>query len=246
MKIGILGSGMIGATIAERLADAGHEVAIANSRGPETIEAKVLSTGARAVDAADIAAGVDVLVLSVPLNRLADVASIVRSAPAGAVVLDTSNYYPQRDGNIEELQAGEVESLWVVRQVGRAVIKAWNAIGAYSFADYGTAAGTANRIAIPVAGDDVDAKALALKLVDDAGFDAVDAGTLADSWQQQPGTPAYCTDLTAAELTAALPRADAARSSRRRDIAWDAIAERSEADGAVGADYLVRLNRALY
>lgn len=246
MKIGIIGTGMIGSTLAQRLAGAGHEVSIANSRGPETIDGKALSTGARAVEAAYVAAGVDVLIVSVPLSRIPDIAPLVQGAPEGAVVIDTSNYYPLRDGAIAELDAGEVESLWVVGRFGRPVIKAWNAIGAHSFADRATAAGATDRIAIPVAGDAVAAKSQAMALVEDTGFDAIDAGSLADSWRQQPGTPAYCTDLTAAEMPAALAKADAARSPRRRDIVLAALTERSEAEGTISADYLVRLNRAVY
>lgn len=246
MKIGIIGSGMIGATLAQRLAGAGHEVAIANSRGPETIEGRALSTGARAVEAASVADGVDALIVSVPLSRLDDVAPIVAGAPEGAVVLDTSNYYPMRDGAIAELDGGQVESLWVVERLGRPVIKAWNAIIAQSFADHATAAGDADRIAIPVAGDDPAAKALALSLVEETGFEALDAGVLADSWRQQPGTPAYCTDLTADQLRDALERADAERSPRRRDLVIAVVTERMEAEGAVSGDRLVRLNRAVH
>ena len=246
MKIGIIGTGMIGATLAERLAGAGHDVAIANSRGPKTIEGKALSTGARAVEASAVAAGVDALIVSVPLNRLSDIASLVRDAPESTVVLDTSNYYPQRDGEIAELESGQVESLWVSEQLGRPVVKAWNAIGAQSFADRATEPGTADRIAIPVAGDDSAAKALAMTLIEDTGFDALDSGTLAESWRQQPGTPAYCTDRTAEELRSFLAAADKDRSPRRRDIVFAAVAERSEAEGSISSDRFARLGRAVY
>lgn len=246
MKIGIIGTGMIGATLAQRLAGAGHDVAIANSRGPETIEGKALSTGARAVEASDVAAGVDALIVSVPLNRLSDIASLVRDAPESAVVLDTSNYYPKRDGEIAALESGQVESLWVVEQLGRPVVKGWNAIGAQSFADRATDPGTPDRIAVPVAGDDAAAKSIAMTLVGDTGFDAVDAGTLEDSWRQQPGTPAYCTDRTAEELPSFLAAADKERAPLRRDIVFEAVAERSDAEGSVSSDYFVSLSRAVY
>ena len=246
MKIGIIGTGVIGATLAQRLAGAGHEVAIANSRGPETIEGKALSTGARAVEASAVAAGVDALIVSVPLSRLSDIASLVRDAPAGAVVLDTSNYYPKRDGEIAELESGQVESLWVVEQLGRPVVKGWNAIGAQSFADRATDPGTPDRIAVPVAGDDAAAKSIAMTLVGDTGFDAVDAGTLEDSWRQQPGTPAYCTDRTAEVLPSFLAAADKKRAPLRRDIVFNAVAERTDAEGSVSSDYFVSLSRAVY
>jgi predicted dinucleotide-binding enzyme len=246
MRIGIIGTGMIGATLAQRLAGAGHEVSVANSRGPETIEGKVLSTGAQAVEASEVSAGVDALVVSVPLSRIPDISPLVRSAPETAVVIDTSNYYPMRDGTIAELESGQVESLWVVEKLGRPVVKAWNAIGAHSFADRATQPGASDRIAVPVAGDDDDAKSLAMTLVEDTGFGAVDAGVLKDSWRQQPGTPAYCTDRTAEELPSFLAAADHERSARRRDIVLAAVMERSEVEGSISGDYLVRLGRAVY
>jgi predicted dinucleotide-binding enzyme len=246
MKIGIIGTGMIGATLAERLAGAGHDVAIANSRGPETIEGRALSTGARAVEVGDVATGVDALIVSVPLSRIPDVAPHVQRAPEAAVVIDTSNYYPVRDGEIEAIESGQVESLWVVEHVGRAVVKAWNAIGSESFSDRAADAGAPGRIAIPVAGDDAAAKAAASSLIGDTGFDAFDAGTLAMSWRQQPGTPAYCTDRTATEMPEFLAAADRDRAPRRRDLLLEAATERREADGCISAERLMSLGRAIY
>src|SRR4051812_40031743 len=106
MKIGILGVGHIGKTLALKLAAAGHEVKVANSRGPETINADVLSSGARAVTTVQAVEGVDVVIISIPLNRLTEVASLIAKLPAETVVVDTSNYYPQRDGKIEALEGG--------------------------------------------------------------------------------------------------------------------------------------------
>ena len=246
MKIGIIGSGMIGTTLAQRLATAGHEVKIANSRGPETIEPTTLSTGARAVHVSDVAADVEVLITSVPLSRVPDVAPLVRGTPTETVIIDTSNYYPVRDGAISELDDGQVESLWVAERLGRPIAKAWNAITAQSFADKAAASGAADRIAIPVAADDDKAKKTAMALVEDTGFDAFDAGSLTDSWRQQPGTPAYCTDLTTTELQDALAAADAKRSPRRRDLVFAALTERFGPEDEVSGDWLVRLNRAVY
>ena len=246
MKIGIIGTGMIGATLAERLAGAGHDVAIANSRGPETIEGKALSTGARAVDVGDVATGVDALIVSVPLSRIPDVGPHVRRAPEEAVVIDTSNYYPLRDGEIEAIESGQVESMWVIEHLGRPVVKAWNAIGSESFNDRAADAGAPGRIAIPVAGDDAAAKATASSLIGDTGFDAFDAGTLAESWRQQPGTPAYCTDRTVAEMSGFLAAADRARAPRRRDLLLEVATERREADGSITSERLMSLGRAIY
>lgn len=247
MKIGILGSGHIGKTLVQRLSAAGHDVKVANSRGPETIEPDVLAGGARAVAAADAVADVDVLILSVPLNRVPGIAPLIAAVPAETVVIDTSNYYPGRDGRIDAIEAGQVESLWVAEQLGRPVVKAWNAIGSDSFARKARPAGSPDRVAIPVAADRDADRRVGMALVEDTGFDAVDAGALADSWRQQPGAPGYGTDLTRDELPAALAAADRARLPKRRDLAVAAFIERT-GDGVTNpdAEYGVRVSRALF
>jgi predicted dinucleotide-binding enzyme len=247
MKIGILGTGHIGKTLVRKLSAAGHDVKVANSRGPETIEADVLSSGGRAVTAQEAVVDVDVVILSIPLNRLPGIAPLIASVPAETVVIDTSNYYPARDGRIEAIEAGQVESLWVSEQLGRPIVKAWNAIGSDSFARKGKPAGSPDRIAIPVAADSDRDRKVGMALVEDTGFDAFDAGTLADSWRQQPGAPGYCTDLTLDEMPAAHAAAERARLPKRRDLAVAAIVERV-GDGTTNpdAEYGVRLNRALY
>jgi predicted dinucleotide-binding enzyme len=247
VKIGILGVGHIGKTLALKLSAAGHDVKVANSRGPETIGADVLASGARAVSAAEAVEGVDVVILSIPLNRLPAVAPQVANLPAETVVIDTSNYYPMRDGRIDAIEAGQVESLWVAEQLGRPVVKAWNSIGSDSFAKKGTPAGSPDRIALPVAADRERDRKVGMALVEDTGFDAFDAGTLAESWRQQPGAPCYCTDLTRKEMPGALAAAERARLPKRRDLSVAAIFERV-GDGVKNpdAEYAVRLNRALF
>ena len=116
---------------------------IANSRGPETISQEALSTGARAVDASEVAAGVEVLIVSVPMNRNVDVAEHVRAAPTGAVVIDTSNYYSMGDGRMAAFDEGQVETVWLSELFGRPVVKAWNAITTQSFDAKSTDAGAA-------------------------------------------------------------------------------------------------------
>jgi 8-hydroxy-5-deazaflavin:NADPH oxidoreductase len=247
VKIGIIGAGNIGKTLSRELSAAGHEVKVANSRGPETIDPVALSTGARAVDAADAVRDVDVVILSIPFNRVPAFASTLSAAPADAVVIDTSNYYPMRDDRIDAVDDGVVESVWLAAQIERPIIKAWNAIGSASLAEKGAPAGTPGRIAIPVAGDDADARKLAMMLVDQTGFDGFDAGPLSDSWRQQPGAPCYCTDLTSEQMGDALAAAEKDRLPKRRDISIAAIAERV-GDGTTnpGSDYGVRLTRALF
>ncbi|XKK39001.1 NAD(P)-binding domain-containing protein [Nocardiopsis sp. ARC36] len=246
MRIGILGAGKIGSTLAERLSKAGHEVSVANSRDPKTVNAAALSTGATPVWAADVTAGADVVVVSVNLGQIPDVATLVSQAPAGATIIDTSNYFPHRDGVVEAIENGQVESLWVQEQYQRPVVKAWNAITTGSFDEKASQPGSAGRIAIPVAADDETQRATAMALVEETGFDAFDAGVLADSWRQQPGTPAYTTDLTIDQLPAALAKADARYSARRRDLMMAVVSERIEAEGELDHDRLIALVRALF
>lgn len=247
MKIGILGVGYIGKTLTRKLSHSGLDVKVANSRGADTIEADVLAFGATPVAVAEAMRDVDVVILSIPLHRLPDVAPLIKEVPGGTVVIDTSNYYPAWNGRNEAIENGQVESLWVVEQLGRRVVKAWNAIGSDAFATKGKPAGTPGRIAIPIAADDEADRKVAMALVEDTGFDAFDAGSLAESWRQQPGTPCYCTDLTRPEMPGALASADASRSSRRRDLAVAAFHERvGDAKTNPDAEFSLRVNRALF
>jgi hypothetical protein len=247
MKIGIIGAGHIGKTLALKLSAAGHEVEVANSRGPESIGADVLATGAKAVTVQQALLNKDAIILSIPLNRIPGIAPLLAGVPDDTVVIDTSNYYPARDHKIEGIEDGQVESSWIQQQLGRPVAKAWNAIGSDSFAIKGKPTGSPDRIAIPIAADRELDRKVTMALVEDTGFDAFDAGSLTDSWRQQPGAPAYCTDLTLQELPAAIASADKARLPKRRDLAVAAIQERvGDAKTNPDADYLFRLNRALF
>jgi predicted dinucleotide-binding enzyme len=247
LKIGIIGAGSIGSTIARRLSRHGHDVTIANSRGPETIGEAALRTGARAVTADEAVQGVDVLIVSVPMNRNANIAEYVRAAPEGAVVIDTSNYYPMRDGSVREFEEGVPESVWLSELFGRPVAKAWNAITSQSFDAKASEAGDSRRVAIPVAADRDADRQVAMRLVEQTGFDAVDAGVLAESWRQQPGAPAYCTDRTRTEMPDWLAAAEQDRVPRRRDLAMAVIGDYVRAGGdARDGRFLVAVNRACY
>ncbi|KQP47045.1 MULTISPECIES: NADPH-dependent F420 reductase [unclassified Methylobacterium] len=249
MKIGIIGIGNIGKTLATKLSAAGHEVKVANSRGPETIGADVLSTGARAVTTADAVVDVDALILSIPLQGIPALAPLMAKANADTVIIDTSNYYPMRDGQIAALNEGQVESEWVSAQLGRPVAKAWNAIGAGSLATKGKPAGDPDRIAIPVAGNSERERAVAMTLVEDTGLDAVDAGSLAESWRQQGGAPCYCTDLSRDQMPAALAAAEAARLPARRDLVISVVIERMMGGTSpvmLDAEHFVRVARAVF
>lgn len=244
LNIGILGAGSIGSTIARRLARHGHNVVIANSRGPETIDEAALRTGARAVTAAEVAQGVDVLIVSVPMNRNADIAELVQSAPEGAIIIDTSNYVPSRDGSGKEFADGVPESVWLSELFGRPVVKAWNAITSPSFDTRASKPDDPARVAIPVAADRDADRAVAMELVEQTGFDAVDAGVLAESWRQQPGSPVYCTDRTRAEVPRWLAAAQKERIPERRDVTFAVYDDYVEAGGEVTALVLVAINRA--
>lgn len=247
MKIGIIGSGYIGGTLTRKLSEAGHDVRIADARGQDSIPESLRNVGATIVDAQEVFRDVDVAILSIPLTFLPTITEIVATVPAEATLIDTSNYYPARDQRIDEIEQGKVEGVWVRELLGRDVVKTWNAMGSDSLARFGKPSGTKDRLALPVAGDDADHKQVAIRLLDEIGFDAVDSGPLADSWRHQPGAPAYCTDLTADELRHALDAAEKSRLPARRDLAVAAIKERV-GDGTTNpdADFLVRLNRALY
>lgn len=207
MKIGIIGAGHIGGTLTRRFTRLGHEVAVANSRGPDSLAELAAETGAKAVTVAEAARGRDLVVVTIPMGKLPQLPQgLLAQAPASMVV-DTNNYYPQRDGRIAGVEDGMLESRWVERQLGHPVIKAFNNIYAQHLLERGRPAGASGRIALPVAGDDPHAKAVVMKLVDEMGFDAVDAGGLDESWRQQPGTPVYASDFDAEGVRAALREA---------------------------------------
>ena len=199
MKIGVIGAGQIGGTLTRRLTALGHKVFVANSRGPETLSDLAAETGATAVSVAEAVRGVDLVVVTIPQKNVPNLpAGLFAGTSKRVVVVDTGNYYPrQRDGRIEAIEAGVPESRWVEQQLGRPVIKAFNNIYARHLLELGRPAGARGRIALPVAGDDDAAKTVVLKLIDELGFDSVDAGGLDESWRQQPGTPVYTKDFDA-------------------------------------------------
>ncbi|UOQ70102.1 NAD(P)-binding domain-containing protein [Hymenobacter cellulosilyticus] len=204
MNIGIIGAGHIGSALTVRLTGLGHTVYVANSRGPETLQDLAQKTGATAVTAEEaVQRGTDLIVVTIPLKNIPDLPQgLLAGVPAEVPVIDTSNYYPMlRDGQIPELETGSLtESEWVQQHLGRSVVKVFNNIYAHHIEQKGQPAGTPGRIALPVASDDAAAKQKVMALVEELGFDAVDAGTLHESWRQQPGTPAYGADLPADKL----------------------------------------------
>ncbi|MFE9691948.1 NADPH-dependent F420 reductase [Micromonospora sp. NPDC005806] len=206
MKIGIIGSGHVGGTLTRRLRALGHDVTVANSRGPQSLTGLATETGARAGTLEEAAQGAELVVIAIPVKAVPDL-------PAGLfddkTVVDADNYYPQRDGDIPELLDRSLSSSrWTADHLkGARVVKVFNNIQAVHLMDNGKPADTPGRIALPVAADDADAKQIVMALVEELGFDPVDAGTLDESWRQQPGTPVYGTDRDAAGVRTGLAAA---------------------------------------
>jgi len=221
MRIGIIGAGHIGGTLTRRFRALGHDVAVANSRGPATLKGLAIETGATAVTVVEAARSGEVVVVTIPMKNIPQLPhDLFKGTFDNVVVIDTCNYYPrQRDGCIEAIENGLPESRWVEQQLGRPVIKAFNNIYAQHLMELGAPAGTPGRIALPIAGDDPVAKKKVMQLVDQLGFDPVDDGTLDESWRQQPGTPVYAKDFDAAGVRRALSEA-----TRERKPEWRATA----------------------
>ena len=193
MKIGIIGAGNIGGTLTRRLSALGHQVFVANSRGPETLAELAKQTGAAPVTVKEAARSGEIVIVTIPMKNVPDLPKDLFDGVSKDVVIETCNYYPQRrDGRIDEIEQGLPESRWVERHLGRPVIKAFNNIYAEHLMKLGRPKGDPDRIALPVSGDDAIAKQEVMRLVDELGFDPLDAGELDQSWRQQPGTPGLC------------------------------------------------------
>jgi 8-hydroxy-5-deazaflavin:NADPH oxidoreductase len=219
MQIGIIGAGFIGGTLARRLRELGHDVNVSNSRSPETLADLASETGATAVWAGDAAADADLVIVSIPQKNVPDLAhGIVDARKPGAPVIETNNYYPQqRDGEIAAIEDGQLESAWVAEQIGAPVYKVFNGIFWKHLLERGTPTGTPNRIALPIAGEDGPGRDLVHDVVDQLGFDPVDAGPISESWRQEPGTPVYGKDFDADNTRRAL-----AEATHERTAEWSA------------------------
>jgi predicted dinucleotide-binding enzyme len=218
MRIGIIGAGQIGGALTRQFTRAGHQVKVANSRGPESLADLARETGATPVTPGEAVRDAELIVVTIPLRNIPSLPKgLLAGVPASVPVIDTSNYYPrQRDGKIAAIEDGLPESRWVAQQLGRPVIKLFNNIYAKHLQEHGRPAGTPGRIALPVAGDDAAAKAAVIRLLDEIGFDGVDAGGLDDSWRQQPGTPVYARDFDAEGVRRALAEAKPERTAEWR------------------------------
>ena len=190
--IGFIGSGMIGGTVARLSVAAGYNVVMSNSRGPEALRELVAGLGPLAAAATSVQAAEagDLVVVAIPVKAIADVPA---TALTGKPVMDTGNYYPQRDGQIEVLDNGVLTSSSLLQRhlPGAHVVKVFNNIYYRHLASLTRPSGDAGRSALPISGDDAAAKTAVTEYLDAIGYDAVDDGSLPDSWRQEPGTPVY-------------------------------------------------------
>ncbi|MCX3058407.1 NADPH-dependent F420 reductase [Streptomyces beihaiensis] len=221
MKIGIIGAGNIGGNLTRRFTAVGHDVHVANSRGPRTLTALAEETGATPATIEDAVRGAEVVVVTIPLKAVPALPKgFLDAAADGVAVIDTGNYYPQqRDGRIDAIEdEGLTESRWTERQIGHPVVKVFNGTYAQDILDKPRPKGDARRVALPVAGDDAAAKQVVVQLLDEIGFDAVDAGGIDESWRQQPGTPVYGLASDAAAVRTALDAASPERTAQWRAV----------------------------
>lgn len=207
--IGLIGAGHIGSQVARLAVKNGYDVVVSNSRGPETLQDLVRELGprARAGTSTEAAEAGDIVVVTVPLKSIGD----IPTAPlAGKIVIDTNNYYPQRDGHIAALDREETTTAELLQRhlPDSNVVKAFNHIYAAELTTHGQPAGTPNRRALAIAGNDKNANRVVTHLIDQFGFDTVDLGPLSESWRIQRDTPGYGPRRTANELRKDLAAAE--------------------------------------
>lgn len=204
--LGIIGSGAIGGTLARLAIAAGLDVIVSNSRGPASLTELVTELGpqARAATVSELAREADIVIAAIPLIAYPE---LPVDELAGKVVVDATNYYPERDGQIPALdEEDSTASQLVQRHLRKSnVVKAFNNITFASLGNGARSAGSTERSTLPIAGEDSTAKAQVARLMDTLGYDALDTGGLADSWRSEPGTPIYCDPYMPAWPTKKLP-----------------------------------------
>ena len=235
MNIGIIGSGEMGSCLASKFVKVGHTVSMANSRGPASLKALTTGIGAEAATVEEATRNKNVIIVAIPQKNVPALPkSLFKQLTEDVVVIDTGNYYPNlRDGTIPALEKSGIDSLWVQEQLSIPVVKVFNSILATSLQDMGRPKGEENRIALAVSGDDTKAKEVVFRLVEELGFDPFDLGTIAQSWQQQPGSPIYCRDINLEELKKRVATMVAAGPAMHDVI----IAKRKADEALMKADY---------
>src|SRR5256712_13599914 len=182
---------------------------MANARGPESLKDLAANTGAIPVSVEQVVQDVDMLFIVVPQKAISELPKgLLKKAKKETIVIDVGNYYSWRDGRIDEIESGLTDSAWVEKQIGRPVIKVLNSIGSKSLAGAGRLHGSRDRVALPISGDNSKAKETVAQPIDRIGLESVDAGTIAESWRQQPGSPVYCVNPTKKELQQWLKNVD--------------------------------------
>lgn len=242
MRFGIIGAGTIGSILSRKLFNTGHDVKIADARGIEHLEGKEFA--GTPVPIEEVISNIEILIISLPSKALQSIRNIIEQVGEDVIIVDTSNYYPFRDDKIEEIEDGMVESVWASNQLGRSTIKAFNNLLAYTLENEGTPEGTIGRIAMAIAGNELSQKQTVMDVVNQLGFDTVDGGSLSDSWRQQPGTPAYCTELTKEELTKALKKAKKEKAPFLRDKAIEMLSKPNPTP--LSNKDIVNMNRDIY
>ena len=219
MKIGIIGSGYIGSTLTRKLTKIGYTVYLSNTRGAESLKDIATETGAIPVDAEEAVTNSEIIIVTIPQKNIPNLASDLFSNIADdVIVVDTCNYYPNlRDGTIDGLDGEYTDSEWVQKHLRVPVVKVFNSILYTSLANGSKPKGVSGRIGLPVAGDNPKSKKTIMELVEDLGFDAVDGGSLKESWRQQPGSFIYCTDLSAIEIKKNLEQMGTERTQEQID-----------------------------
>jgi 8-hydroxy-5-deazaflavin:NADPH oxidoreductase len=244
MKIGIIGIGAIGGEIAKKLSVAGHQVKVSKKTESEEFAKTAKELGAVPASIYEVVKDVQMIIISIPTKAISELPKdLFLNVPNDVIIVDTSNYYPFRDGKIEALENGKVESVWVSGQVGRPIIKAFNNVLAYTLKYLAKPSDHHNRIAIAVSGDNAEAKKVVSSLIDEMGFDAVDAGILSESWRHQPGTPAYCTELNKEQLKKELHNADKNQAPNLRELV---ISKIMSGKTPPSHEEMVELNRSCF
>ncbi|WP_415363808.1 hypothetical protein L1F34_000138 [Mammaliicoccus lentus] len=238
MNIGIIGAGPIGVTISEKLYNLGHNIKIADVRSVSYLENKKFK--GKAVEIDEVIKHVDILIISIPTQVIPTIKPYISNISDDVIVVDTSNYYPFRDGNIKELNDGTVESEWVSEAIGKPVIKAFNNLLAYTLKNKNSTEENEEKIAMAISGDNTEDKKIISELIQSIGFDTVDSGEIKNSWRHQPGTPAYCTELNTEELEIALKVADKNLAPINRDEVFKHF------EPNMNHDQIIELNRKYY
>ena len=219
-RVALIGAGAVGEALGKLLVKHGYSTSISNSRGPETLRQLEQQTGATAMDIKAALALADIVVLAVPMDSIPRLQSTFQaSLRPETVVIDSGNYYPARDGRIKALDEGQTDTEWVSVTLGVQAIKVFNNIIASNIFSSSRSTATPQRVALTVSGDNKEATKLIMEFVENIGFNAYDAGALADSWRQQPGQPAYCTEPNLQQLPGLLARAERSKGPIARDKA---------------------------